>query len=226
MLNTDLSINPVLAVVEKYKHHQSIISINKKMREKGQPKFSFHFVTLEETLKEVALLSDKKASQASDIPVKIIKENRDLIAYFILHNFNNALSCSEYPASLKYADITPNFKKDDKTDKTNYRRISIHPNLSKIYERSMQNQMSPYLNQMFTKYHSGFRKGYAQHCLMAMNEKWRKFLDIGGRAGGLLTDPSKAFDCIGHELLFAKLHAYGFDTDALKFVYSCLKRKK
>ena len=75
MLNMDLCKNPVLAVVEKYKHHQSIISINKKMREKGLPKFSFHLVTLEETLNEVALLSDKKASQASDIPVKIIKEN-------------------------------------------------------------------------------------------------------------------------------------------------------
>ena len=100
MLNTDLCINPVLEVVEKYKHHQSIISINKKMREKVLPKFSFHFVTLEETLKDVALLSNKKASQTSDIPVKIIKENRDLIAYFMLLNFNNALSCSEYPASL------------------------------------------------------------------------------------------------------------------------------
>ena len=68
MLNTDLCINPVLKVVEKYKHYQSIISIHKKMREKILPKFSFHFVTLEQTLKEVALLSDKKASQASDIP--------------------------------------------------------------------------------------------------------------------------------------------------------------
>ena len=113
-LNTDLSIHPVLAVVEEYKHHQSIISINKKMTEKGLPKFSFHFVNSEETLKEVALLSDKKASQASDIPVKIIKENRDLIAYFILHNLNNTLSRCEYPASLKYADITPIFKKNVK----------------------------------------------------------------------------------------------------------------
>ena len=46
------------------------------MREKGLPKFSLHFVTLEEILKEVALLSDKKASQASDIPVKIIKKKK------------------------------------------------------------------------------------------------------------------------------------------------------
>ena len=72
MLNTDLCINSALAVAEKYKHHQSIISINKKMREKGLPKFSFHFVTLEKTLKEVALLSDIKASRASDIPVNYI----------------------------------------------------------------------------------------------------------------------------------------------------------
>ena len=197
------------------------------MREKGQATFSFHFVTLEETLNEVVLLRDKKASEASGIPVKLIKENRDLIAYFILHNFSNALSCSEYPASLKYADITPIFKKDDKTDKTNYRPISILPNLSKIYERFMQNQMYPYLNQIFSKYQCGFRKGYnAQHCLMAMIEKWRKFLDIGGHAGALLTDLSKAFDCIDHELLIAKLHAYGFDNDALKFIYSYLKGRK
>ena len=66
----DLCINPVLTAIEIYKLRQNIISINEAMREKGQPKFSFHFMTLEETITEVALLSDKKASQASDIPVK------------------------------------------------------------------------------------------------------------------------------------------------------------
>ena len=87
----------------------------------------------------------------------------------------------------------------------------------------MQN---PYLNQIFSKYQCGFRKGYnAQHCLMAMIE-WCKFLDIGGHAGALLTDLSKAFDCIDHELLIAKAHAYGFDNDALKFIYSYLKGRK
>ena len=59
-----------------------------------------------------------------------------------------------------------------------------------------------------------------------MIEKWCKFHDIGGHAGALLTDVSKAFDCIDHELLIAKLHAYGFDTDALKFIYSYLKGRK
>ena len=99
------------------------------------------------------------------------------------------MQSSEYPASLKYADIRPIFKKDDKTDKTKCRPINILPNLSKIYERFRENrQKYPYLNQIFTKYQCGFKKGYnAQHCLMAMTEAWRAFLDIVGHAGARLT---------------------------------------
>ena len=72
-----------------------------------------------------------------------------------------------------------------------------------------------------------FRKGCsAQHCLMALIEKWRKFHDIGGHADALLTDLSKACDCIDHKLLITELHAYGFDTCALKFIYCYLKGRK
>ena len=90
------------------------------MKERSQPKLSFHFVALEDTFNEAVLLSEKNVCQALDTPVKIIKKNRNLMTYFILHNFNNAYSNSECPAKLKYANITPLFKKDDKTDKTNY----------------------------------------------------------------------------------------------------------
>ena len=55
-----------------------------------------------------------------------------------------------------------------------------------------------------------------------MLEKWRKALDNGKLAGALLTDLSKAFDCINHDLLIAKLHVYGFDHGSLTYIYSYL----
>ena len=59
-----------------------------------------------EIIPEVNKLSIKKASQTLYVAVKIIKENKDLISYFVYNNFNNALSSSQYPNGLKYADVT------------------------------------------------------------------------------------------------------------------------
>ena len=86
----------------------------------GCSTFAFEFALLEETIKEVNKLSIKKASQTLDISVKIIKENKGLISYFVYNNFNNALSSLQHPNDVKYADVMPVFKKDDKSDKSNY----------------------------------------------------------------------------------------------------------
>ena len=57
-----------------------------------------------------------------------------------------------------------------------------------------------------------------------MIEKWRESLNQGGAYGALLTDLSKAFDCLPHELIIAKLHAYGVDMPSLKLVNSYLSK--
>ena len=50
--------------------------------------------------------------------------------------------------------------------------------------------------------------------------------DDKGYAGAILTDLSKTFDCLNHDLLIAKLDAYGFSQDGLKFIRSYLKERK
>ena len=59
-----------------------------------------------------------------------------------------------------------------------------------------------------------------------MVEMWKKALDEQKVAGAILTDLSKAFDCISHELLIAKLAAYGFEHSALALVYDYLQGRK
>ena len=60
-----------------------------------------------------------------------------------------------------------------------------------------------------SKHQCGFRKGYnTQQCFLAMLEKWRSAVDNEKTIWVLLTDSSKAFYCLSHDLLLAKLHAY------------------
>ena len=78
-----------------------------------------------------------------------------------------------------------------------------------------------------SKQQCGFRKGYnPQYCLLVMLEKLKNKVEKGKCFEALLTDLSKTFDCIYHELLIAKPHAYGFDLPALKLIQSYLSNRK
>ena len=59
-----------------------------------------------------------------------------------------------------------------------------------------------------------------------MIEKWRGSLDQGRAYESLLTDLSKAFDCLPHELIIAKLYAYGVDIPSLKLIKSYLSKRR
>ena len=59
-----------------------------------------------------------------------------------------------------------------------------------------------------------------------MIEKLRKSLDSGGASAALLTDLSKAFDCLPHDLIIAKLHINGIKKGSLNLLFSYLKNRK
>ena len=54
-----------------------------------------------------------------------MKQLRSLVHYFLCTKLHNAVSSSQYPNSLKYADITPVFIKHEKIDKKNYHPVGI-----------------------------------------------------------------------------------------------------
>ena len=74
---------------------------------------------------------------------------------------------------------------------------------------------------------SAYRKNYSiQHVLLRLIENWRRCLDENKVVGAVLMDLSKAFDCLSHELLIAKLDAYGFNENTIRLVYSYLTNRK
>ena len=132
-----------------------------------------------------------------------------------------------FPEDLKIAEVVPVYKKKKRTDKNNCRPVSILSDISKIYERSFYNQIYDYFDSIFSKYQCGFRKGHSpQHCLLYMIEKIKQARDNNNVFAAVLTDLSKAFDCISHELLIAKLNAYGFVSPSLKFISAYLNFRK
>jgi len=132
-----------------------------------------------------------------------------------------------FPDSLKLANVTPVFKKEDPLDKSNYRPVSILPLLSKMYERVIYNQLSDYGDTFLNNILCGFRKAHStQHALFKLLQSWQTVLDNGGFVGTILMDLSKAYDCIPHDLLIAKLECYGIDKASLTLVLDYLSRRK
>ena len=74
---------------------------------------------------------------------------------------------------------------------------------------------------------SGFRKGYStQHALQIVIENWKRYLDLKGILSTILMDLLKAYDCLPHDLLIARLEAYGIERKSLKLIYSYRSGRK
>ena len=139
------------------------------------------------------------------------------------------ISESTFPDSGKIAHVTPVFKTDkkDRQDKVNYRPISVTGTFSKILERYIQNKVNDYVESFLSIFIAAYRKKYStNNVLIRLIENWKLHLDNKEFVGAVLMDLSKAFDCVPHDLLIAKMHAYGFDLDTLVLFFSYMKNRK
>ena len=169
----------------------------------------------------------KHVKQDSDISTKVIKSNSGIFTDALCSEFNISLETSVFPLSMKLANVTPVHKKGNRSEKDNYRPVSILPNLSKVFERCIYNQIAQFFDKILSKHQYGFRKGHsAQHSLTVLLEKWKECADQQHVFGALLTDLLNAFDCLPHNLLIAKLNEYGFDNKAARLVYDHLTFRK
>ena len=102
-------------------------------------------------------------------------------------------------------NITPAHKKDESTDKEDYKPVSVLSLLSKVFERLLYDKLSDYLGKCLNTLLCGFRKGHStQHALFKLLQAWQEELDKSGFVGTILKNLSEACDCLPYDLLVAK----------------------
>ena len=192
---------------------------------------SERFKSVSQTSKQMTLILDR-------YPLRNLIGNIKPKYKKVFHTRNNIKTLCRYLPSilnkrykqkeLKKAEIIPVYKKDDPLKKKNYRPVSLFPHVSKIFERLIYQQINGCMCDKSSKYITGFRKCHAtQHSSLVMLEKWKKTLDKRENIFTIfIMDLSKAFDSINHDLLLAKLKAYGFSENRLKLMCSCLKDRR
>ena len=211
-------------IITKYKNHSSILKIKEHI--KVTEKFTFSKPTPNELDVHLISLDPKKTAVENDIPTKILIDTKEIANEFLTNIYHKCIDNQTFPLSLKKADVIPSHKQLEKTSVKNYRQIGLLPCISKLYERDMYNQIKCYMENYLSPYLFGFRKAHStEQCLNTMLENWKKALDCNKKVGAVLTDLSKAFDCLNHDLLIAKFEAYGFNIEALTFTQDYLSNR-
>ena len=123
----------------------------------------------------------KKTVPQHDISIKILKLNNDIFSQYLSQIFNESIETADCPNKLKYVDITPVYKKNNRHEKKNYRPVSIKSVISKILERCLYDQIYQSIENTLSRHRMGYTKGYSsQHSLIAIFENWKKNLYKGG----------------------------------------------
>ena len=121
--------HPILSIIEQYKNHHSIIAINNQNMDR---RFSFQQITKSEIKQKILNLDSSKACQESDLPTKIIKANSDIFTEVIHKEPSRGLEVGNFPCTMKLANVTPVYKKGSRSEKSNYRPVSILPNIKSL----------------------------------------------------------------------------------------------
>ena len=157
------------------------------------------------------------------MPVKIFSSLCNVLVTPLTNLINASFSLGYFPKALKLARVTPVYKAGSKDDPSNYRPISSLPYLSKIFERSMTNKLTSFLDKfsIISKSQFGFQKNTStSDALVKLTEIIYKSLDSRKHHISILIDLKKAFDTMNHNILIQKLELYGIRQLPLMWIRS------
>ena len=197
--------------------------------DKNKAVFNFKTIELKGIRDAFASIKTAKSFGIDNISSYFMKLALPFIENSLAVLFNTSIETSQFPDSWKVAGVTPIFKDGDKTEKSNYRPISVLPVISRLFEKLVFEQLYNFMeeNGHFTSDQSGFlRQRSTLTCLLKMSDDWYNGLDLGKLVGLVFIDLKKAFDTVDHNILCKKLELYGIQHRELSWFQSYLSNRK
>ena len=158
-------------------------------------------------------INPSKAAGPDNLAGKFLKDGASILATPMTELCNLSISLARFPDDSKQVKLKPLFKKGNKDEPKNYRPISLLPQISKVIEKIVHEQILEYLdeNKILYRYQSGFRPYHSTDtCLSYLSDKIVQGFENSMFTGMILIDLQKAFDTIDHEIFLEKMKRLGF----------------
>ena len=179
--------------------------------------------------KTIRELKSNSAPGPDGIRPGVLKELVEEVAAPLSHIFTKSMESGTVPADWKEANVTPIFKKGQKSSPANYRPVSLTSVPGKVMERIIKTSIMSHLkrNNLIRKSQHGFmpKKSCATN-LLEFLEKVTKAVDEGRDVDVIYLDFAKAFDLVPKHRLLEKLKAHGFGGQVLKWIAEWLTGRK
>jgi hypothetical protein len=173
----------------------------------------------------IANLSNSSSPGFDKIQSKFLKENSVILANFLSEALNHCFRTGAFPKCLKFAIVTPIFKKGDKSNSSNYRPISVISIFSKIFESVIKDRLTQHLveNSLICGKQYGFiTKRSTTSAASNLVDNIVNSLNKKKKTAALFIDISKAFDSMDFNCLKAILISYGVKDKSLSLLMDFL----
>ena len=173
-------------------------------------------------------LDSNKAPGPDGIRARVLRQCANSISPALCRLFQASIHTGYLPHDWRSANITPIYKKGDRSDPSNYRPVSLTSIPSKILEHVTYRHLMTHLedNAILSDAQHGFRKGRScETQLLLLLENLTKTLDNRRQVDLILTDFSKAFDKVPHQRLLLKLKNFGVQGPILDWL-TCFVTKR
>ena len=187
------------------------------------------FVTTKGVEKLLKNLNPNKATGPDGISPRVLKEFASEIAPILTIIFQTSLDSGIIPNDWKHANISPIYKKGERTKASNYRPVSLTSVSCKLCEHIVHSHIMSFLDKhkILTTSQHGFRSGHScETQLIQTIHDFTSSLDNKTQTDVVIMDFSKAFDTVPHNRLLLKCSQYGVDGKINDWLSAFLKNRK